>query len=384
VDPRESADARGRLVLVTPGFNEVGGAARRSALLARGLAARGWDVRVVTRAGTGRRPTVTRSDRLLAVEIPGFGAGRLGALPFLVVGLPLAVVWGLRARAFLAVQLMSTATVAGLAATLTGRPWVASSTTSGELGETQYLLTRRTALLRHRLFDGVARLVAQTDGAAVELCQLVPADRITVIPNPVVLPDPVPPLTGSRSALFTGRFSVEKDLPRLLVAWRPLAAADPALRLVLAGAGGAYRSVEDEVRQAVSADPVLDGCVSLPGWVQDVAPLLRTHDVYVFASLSEGMSNSLLEACAAGRVVVASAIGPNVSVVGEDYPLLFPPGDTVALREALRRALYDDGARAAAVAHLAARMPTMSVDSVLDQVEEVLLDAADRSRHQLA
>jgi glycosyltransferase involved in cell wall biosynthesis len=157
----------------------------------------------------------------------------------------------------------------------------------------------------------------------------------------------------------------------------------PTGRLVLAGAGGDYRSVEDQVRDIVAADPVLRGSVELPGWVADLHSLLSRCDVYAFPSRSEGMSNSLVEACAAGRVVVASAIPANVEVLGDDYPLLFPPGDVDRLTQCLRMALMEPATRSAAAAGTAARARRLLLSEVGRRLGEVLLGAADHAHREL-
>lgn len=369
---------------MTPGLHEVGGAAKRSRLLARGLSRRGWDVRVITRTGSGRWLRVRREPNLVVVEVPGFGAGRLGALPFALVGIPLSLVWGRRAHAFLAVQLMSTTTVAGTCAIACRRPWFAATTTSGALGESAYISSRRSSGMRVRLLRRATAVIAQTPVAAREVAALVPEATITVVPNPVEVPAERPPLTGLPRAMFSGRFSDEKDLPRLLDAWRAVAQDEPAATLTLVGHGGDHRSVEAAVRAQVAHDPVLTRSVTFTGWVADVTPHLVAHDVYVFPSRSEGMSNSLLEACAHGRVCVVSDIDANKAVVGEDYPLLFSAGDTGDLERTLRIALHEQVPRTAAVEHLAARMRSFSTDTVLDRLEELLHAAARGPRHQLS
>jgi L-malate glycosyltransferase len=74
----------------------------------------------------------------------------------------------------------------------------------------------------------------------------------------------------------------------------------------------------------------------LRGSVADVPGFLRTVDVAVLPSHSEGMSNALLEYLAAGRAVVATAVGANPTLVQEDG-LIVPPGDDGALAEAIGR-----------------------------------------------
>ncbi len=364
-----------RVVMFSPGHDEAGGAARRSRLLAGSLADRGWDVRVVTRAGTRRRFAVRRSRNLTVVEVPGLGSRALGAALFLAVGVPLGLVFGARARVFLAIQLVSPTTAAALCAAALRRPFVAMATTSGSLGEAGFLLEGRLSGVRRPLVRRAAYLAAQTEQVAAELSDVVPKSRIVVVPNPVETVAPVPPLTGAPRAVYTGRLSEEKDLLRLLHAWRLVGEGRHGAMLTLVGDGGRHRSVEQQLRRAVSADAVLHATVTFTGWVPDVAPFLASADVYVLPSLTEGMSNSLLEACAWGRVVVASAIPPNMEVLGQAYPLLFDPGDTQGLADALRLALDDDGLREEARGLVTERVKAHSVDNVVARLE-ALLDAA--------
>src|ERR1700722_14504073 len=64
------------------------------------------------------------------------------------------------------------------------------------------------------------------------------------------------------------------------------------------------------------------------GSMADVGEFLRTVDIAVLPSHSEGMSNSLLEYMAAGRAVIATAVGANPELIrnGKDG-LIVPPGD---------------------------------------------------------
>lgn len=92
----------------------------------------------------------------------------------------------------------------------------------------------------------------------------------------------------------------------------------------------------------------------LRGSVSDVANFLRTVDVAVLPSHSEGMSNALLEYMSAGRAVIATDVGANAELVrhGRDG-LIVPAGDSPALVGAigemlanpLRAAMYGASAR---------------------------------------
>jgi glycosyltransferase involved in cell wall biosynthesis len=70
--------------------------------------------------------------------------------------------------------------------------------------------------------------------------------------------------------------------------------------------------------------------------VADVAGFLRTVDIAVLPSHSEGMSNALLEYMAAGRAVIATDVGANPQLVrhGKDG-LIVPPGDGAAMVDAI-------------------------------------------------
>jgi glycosyltransferase involved in cell wall biosynthesis len=364
-----------RVLIFAAGFNEAGGIARRTRLISTALARRGWDVCVVSRSGPVRRLALTREPRLKVLEIPGFDSRRIGAALFLLLGVPAGFLWGRRASVLVAIQLASPAIAAAICSGFSGRPYVAMTTTSGQFSEAAYVQTGLFSPVRRWLLSRAALLVAQTDSGARELVTLVGEDRVVVVPNPVQVVQG-PPLTGARRALFTGRLSEEKDLFRLLDAWRGVVSDRPDALLTLAGDGGPQRSVEEELRRTVASDVILSEHVVFTGWVDDVAPLLANSDVYVLPSTTEGMSNALLEACAWGRVVVASDIPSNRSILGDDYPLLFRTGDTTALSRAISVALDDEGVRRAAVAAITERIASFSVDSVIARLEGVLHDVA--------
>ena len=369
-----------RVVFFGPGFKEVGGAQKRARILTRGLADRGWDVKAVNRAGTLNRFGFTSGERLRAIDVPGFAARWFGAFLYLVIGLFLGLVWGARESVLVAMQVGSQTLVAALCGAALRKPFVVLTTSSGMLSELDILRHGRLSGLRRWAIRRAAFVVVQTEEAARELDGVVDPPRTRVMRNPVESDGPLP-LNGEARVLFMGRLSEEKDLPNLLQAWRDIAAARPDAELTLLGEGGYYRSVEDVLRRIVESDGTLRRSVRMPGWSDDPRAFLERADVFVFPSLSEGMSNSLLEACAAGRVVVASSISSNLAVLGSDYPLLFEPGDVDAMRRTLERALDDASARAAAAEHCGARMENFDVDRVLDVFEGLLTDAQHRARH---
>jgi glycosyltransferase involved in cell wall biosynthesis len=131
----------------------------------------------------------------------------------------------------------------------------------------------------------------------------------------------------------------EKGLETLIAAFARLDQHDA--RLLIVGSGPALGSL-----QALAAKLGLaDRCVFEPA-TKHVAERLRGIDIFVLPSLSEALSNSLMEAMASGCCVVASRVGGNPElVIEEESGLLFIPGDSGDLALCLDRLLTDDGLR---------------------------------------
>jgi len=115
-----------------------------------------------------------------------------------------------------------------------------------------------------------------------------------------------------------------------------VAATDPNIRFQIAGTGD-----EPSARRLLREGGIEDRC-ELRGTVRDVAGFLGELDVAVLASHSEGLSNALLEYMAAGRPIVATAVGGNPELIEHGiHGLLVPPGDPEAMAAAIRRLLAD-------------------------------------------
>lgn len=79
----------------------------------------------------------------------------------------------------------------------------------------------------------------------------------------------------------------------------------------------------------------------------DVPGLLRLMDVFVSASHEEGLSNSILEAMAAGRPIVTTSVGGSVEQIDDGSTgLVVPPRSPAALSAAIGRLLGDPALRA--------------------------------------
>ncbi|HTZ79286.1 MAG TPA: TIGR03088 family PEP-CTERM/XrtA system glycosyltransferase, partial [Stellaceae bacterium] len=105
------------------------------------------------------------------------------------------------------------------------------------------------------------------------------------------------------------------------------------LRLLVVGSG----SQEQELRAILAAGDALD-LAWLPGSRDDMPALYRAIDLFVLPSLREGISNTVLEAMASGRPVIATAVGGNPEIMPDDVAgTLVPVGDEDAMATAILR-----------------------------------------------
>jgi glycosyltransferase involved in cell wall biosynthesis len=111
----------------------------------------------------------------------------------------------------------------------------------------------------------------------------------------------------------------------------------PRAMFAVAGEGELRAELE---RQADAAG--LAGRFELPGCVADVPGFLANLDVAVLCSHAEGMSNALLEYMAAGRPIVATAVGATPDLIADGvHGLLVPPRDAARLADAIAHLLDD-------------------------------------------
>lgn len=150
------------------------------------------------------------------------------------------------------------------------------------------------------------------------------------------------PSSGSPSVLRFGtitRFSEIKDPLNTLEAFIRLAGVVGAdqLQLTFVGDGPLRSDVEARARDAGMVDRVV-----FAGSRMDVAPWLNQFDVFVLGSRREGISNTVLEAMAAGLPVVATDTGGNRElVVAGETGILVPPRNSEALAAAMQRYFED-------------------------------------------
>ncbi len=138
-----------------------------------------------------------------------------------------------------------------------------------------------------------------------------------------------------------GRFEQVKDQMTLARAFVLLLERRPewrrTSRLLMVGEGRLRSQVLNFLRQHGVEDVTW-----LPGHRDDTAEMLRAMDIFVLPSLAEGISNTILEAMASGRPVIATDVGGNGELVEDGASgMLVPRNDPAAMASALSRYIDD-------------------------------------------
>lgn len=162
----------------------------------------------------------------------------------------------------------------------------------------------------------------------------------------------------------------KKDWPTLLRAARLAIDQRPELRFCAIGQGPLHTEVE-----ALHRELMLSPQVVLTGYRADATRLMAAADGFVLASLWEGLPVALMEACALGLPIVASAVGgiPE-QFTNEVDALLVAPGDPQVLAAALLRVADDHVLRQRLAAASLAHAEQFDAHGAVAAVEELYDD----------
>ena len=228
----------------------------------------------------------------------------------------------------------------------------------------------------------VSRLVESESGISASRIVTIPnfLDEESFAPLPVAerrrMLDALGVPEGAFVVGIVARLSPVKDHATLLRAIASLRDRIPALHCILVGDGPERASIE-----ALAGALGIEDIVHLAGERAQPPNLHGLFDVSVLCSTSEAFPNSVLEAMAASRPVVATDVGGTPDAVQEGTTgLLVRPGDPSGLAEAILR-LHREPAlrgRLGNAARAAARAG-YSAEAVIRQVEALYTRLAGRA-----
>ncbi len=145
------------------------------------------------------------------------------------------------------------------------------------------------------------------------------------------------PLVDEKVICTVGRLSEEKSHETLLEAFSIVSKDVKNAKLFIVGDGVRKDYLIDITERFSIEDRVV-----FMGARTDVSVILEKSDLFVLPSLTEGISLTLLEAMAAGKPTVATAVGGNPEVVVHgETGFLVPPKEPEKLAEAITKLLLD-------------------------------------------
>jgi glycosyltransferase involved in cell wall biosynthesis len=322
---------------------KVGGAERQAQRLSEYLSRHGWFTWVITRHQKLLAHDEIQ-DGLHLIRPVTMGPGKLKTITF-VLG-TLWWLWRLKDDyEILHAHLAFGPAFAGVVASrILGKCSIVKFGNSGEFGDV--FTSQKTLRGRFRLFvmrqwadvvivlDEIMRrevIAAGFDSKRVRLM----SNGIDVshfnLPKSESAPQAFPNPKNKIFAIYVGRLTKQKSLSALLQAVAIAIQTCPTLHLILLGEGPERINLEHQ------ADALgITTHITFAGYCENVGSYLQSAHIFVLPSVSEGISNALLEAMAFGLPCLASSIGGNVEVLDHGkYGVLLPPGDVKAWAQAL-------------------------------------------------
>ena len=237
-------------------------------------------------------------------------------------------------------------------------------------------------------YRGLIRITDRIADAIVVNCEFVrrhlqinesvPAARIRLCYNGVDLEEFHACLTP-RNSLTIGAVCAlrpEKDIGTLINAFATI--RRPGVKLLIVGGG----SMSGQLREQAATKGLAGDCTFVPA-TENVAEWLRAIDIFVLPSLSEALSNSLLEAMACGCCPVASRVGGNVELIrhGENG-MLFEAGDVDQLSQVLSTLLDLRALREQLAARARCTAEKFSIAASVRRMEEIYTELIQKSSWQ--
>jgi glycosyltransferase involved in cell wall biosynthesis len=347
---------------------EGGGAERQLNLLVREQVRRGYDVHVALRRG---------GVHLRAIQDSGVRIHELGNIPSINPRLLFAIK---RTIAEVKPDILQTwlpqmDIVAGLAALVSGIPWIISERTSGD----NYKEIPVAARFRLLLGQFASAVVANSGGGATYWRAAVHRSlKLATVRNALdverirgaLAPD-LPSSIRHPLLLVVGRFSREKALEVVVRAIGDCTKRT-AINTLVIGEGSERSLIEKEVEVAS-----LSGCVKILPYQPDWWRWLKVADGLISMSRYEGNPNVVLEAMAGRCPVILSDIPAHREIADDSSALLVPVDDVQALSAAMTELIIDTDAALRRAERASGRVESMTVTAMADAYEAIYHQVLD-------
>jgi L-malate glycosyltransferase len=329
------------LINLYPPFG--GGTERQAERLAAYLVRQKVFAGVITRR-LDNSPQLETRDGVTIIRIREIGPGKFKSLSFIVGAVFNMVIHANSFDVLHAHLAFAPAVAASITGRLLGKRVIVKFGNSGNFGDVHEL----NRSWRGRLALAIIRrwadaFIALTGEIEFEMLKAkLPPSRVIRMVNGVDTELFCPPIdkeaakasidmAGKTLLLFTGRLTAQKALPNLLQALKQVSGVLSNVHLILVGDGEESKPLE-----MMAADLDINPFLTFFGRCDSVQIYLNAADVFVLPSLSEGLSNSLLEAMATGLPCVATRVGGSIDALAQgECGLLISPNNNQELVNAI-------------------------------------------------
>jgi glycosyltransferase involved in cell wall biosynthesis len=204
-----------------------------------------------------------------------------------------------------------------------------------------------------------------------------PGARARVVHNGVTLAELEPIVLESQPSdiVFVGELRALKGVDVLIEAIASLKRNGRSISAVIVGEGRDRTAFEDAARTRAVANQI-----KFVG-AKPARAAFPMGRLLVVPSRAESLPYVVLEAAAAGVPIIAARVGGIPEILGGDFPGLVPPGDAVALAQAIDIALSQLAERGALATALKERVREgFSTEAMTDAVLAAYLDALQSRR----
>lgn len=178
-------------------------------------------------------------------------------------------------------------------------------------------------------------------------------------------------------ALLVGNLSAladHKDFPTFLKTAKALVEEDERIHIVIGGSGAEESMIRSFIREHQ-----LDSRIHLLGFRKDVAQVMKSLDVFLITSKTEGLGTIVLEAFAAEIPVVATRAGGIPELVNDEATgLLCEIGDVDGLKTAVKRILTDHEFKATLIHNAKIKVQDFSFQATAKKTFQIYQEILNR------
>ncbi len=247
----------------------------------------------------------------------------------------------------------------------------------------------QTYRLINRWVDRIV-VVSESVKQMIMATEKIPAEKIQVIYNGIEIPKTIETISNSEAIkkelniksqeivlVYVATLKEVKGHMFLLEAMSELIQQYTSMKLLLIGEDRMNGALQERTKQLG-----LDSHVNFLGKRTDTLRILSVADITLLPSLSEGLSNALLEYMTAAKPVIATSVGGNPEVVQNNYTgFLVPPQNAQAIKEALLKLLTDPEKRRVFGSNGFKRAETnFSLQKMVDTYSDLFTESVDANR----